>query len=367
MNRRPRLVAATRIAVLCGVLAMMQALPHSQAAPSDELEQLISTARQDINRYWAGQVTNYRPPADVVMVRAPADTDCGRVTEPNAFYCPPTNKIYWERGFFATELRIGDFAPVFILAHEWGHLVQRQLGFTRSADGLMSVQLELQADCLAGTYAADARRRNVVEPGDDDEAALSLRKAGDGFDLPWFDTEAHGSSGQRIDAFTWGFEGRNCTTDPFFAMLRTRGIDPTRVPQTQAPQQGSLDTLLPRQAGRFTLVSVKRVQATGATDAREGVYRASDGAEVNLSVMAYPNQQFAADVREAAIELIKARGFREVRRTDLVSAPGGQTPIGAVIVLQGALEVVVWSNLHVEATAHGPYNVTLELYDALPF
>ena len=158
----------------------------------------------------------------------------------------------------------------------WGHLVQRQLGLLDTASGLLPIQQELQADCLAGWYAHDAAQRKILDPGDDDEAVLSLRRAGDKLDSPWFDAEAHGSSGLRIDVFTYGFEGRTCTTDAFWAFLRQRGVDSSRAPQVPTPGAGCLEQLLPRsigRLGRFEMVDVARVQVGGATDALKARYR----------------------------------------------------------------------------------------------
>src|SRR6185503_20603383 len=81
------------------------------------------------------------------------------------------------------------------------------------ANGL-SVRMELQADCLAGVWANHAQRaRNVVEPGDIDEAlgAASaigddrLQRASRGYAMP--ETFTHGSSAQRRSWFLKGYQG----------------------------------------------------------------------------------------------------------------------------------------------------------------
>ncbi len=358
------------------VVAMLAGLAHrggssAQIAPSllpPNLLSFVDGARRDINAYWTRTLPNYRPPAEVVRFQAPAMTDCGAVQHPNAFYCPATNKIYWDVTMFASQYRLGDFAPVFILAHEWGHLVQRQLGYLDTSAGLLTIQQELQADCLAGSYAFDAAQRKVLDPGDDDEAILSLRRAGDDLDSPWFDQQAHGSAGLRIDAFTYGFEGRACTNDAFWAFLRQRGVDPARAPQSSAPNSGRLETLLPRAAGRFLMLEVKRVQVQGAVDALKARYRSVDGMYLEAAAVAFPSMAVARSAVDAEIkEMIAKAALKEIRRTILVDEKDKTREVGVEIVLQGQLEYVVWSNRHVLGIVEGPFNVSHELYTALPF
>lgn len=372
MTRRWRgrsLACVSGAALIAAVLAA-PGVPSAQTSPRvvpPELFSLIRSARQDINTFWAAQVASYRPPVDVVMVQAPTTTDCGPFETPNAMYCASTHKIYWDVTLFSSQFRLGDFAPVFILAHEWGHLVQRQIGFGRTTDGLMGVQVELQADCLAGTYAANAAARKVMEAGDDDEAILALRRAGDGLDAAWFDSQAHGSSGQRIDAFSYGLAGRNCTSDAFFAFLKDRGIDPARIPQTPAPSQGTLAALLPRQAGPFALANVKRESIQGTTDALAAVYRTRDGIEVTTWLRAYPNAGFARELLDETITLAKERGLVEASRGNIVAANDPKTVISIMVVLRSRREVVMWSNGNTLVLVEGPFDVAQEFARAVKF
>lgn len=353
------------LALLALCLLTTAARLPAQLRPDPALISLIQSARFDINRFWASQVPNYLPPADVVMVQTPAMTDCGPFPKPNARYCGSTNKIYWDLSLLASQYRIGDFAPVFIIAHEWGHLVQGLLGFNRTTRGLMTIQLELQADCLAGTYAADARQRKVLDDGDDDEAALALRRAGDGLDDDWFDKNAHGTPGQRIDAFSYGFEGRSCTAETFFDFLKARGIDPSRAPQQQVPTQGALEGRLPKQAGRFTLTAVTRDHMDGATDYLKATYRSNDGIDIKLAVLAFANAQMANDTLASVVGILNEKGIPEISRTKVTNE--AKVQIGTLVVLRGQVETVVWTNTHMLAKADGPADVTRELSFAMPF
>ncbi|MBL8144717.1 MAG: neutral zinc metallopeptidase [Acidobacteria bacterium] len=371
MTSQRRLGRHMLVAMTMGWMAVVEPPPHAQrplGPASPALLPLIDVARRDIDQYWASRVTGYRPPVDVVMVRAPQATDCGPFQTPNARYCPSTHKIYWDIGLFEEQLAFGDFAPVFILAHEWGHLIQQLIGALDTARGYIGIQVELQADCLAGEYAANARQRGLLERGDDNEATLALQRGGDGLDDPWFDVRAHGTAGQRIDAFAYGFGGRSCTDGRFFEFLKARGIDASRVPQTPAPSAGRLDAALPRTAGRFIMLEVKRVQVQGALDALKARYRTVNGMYLEVAALSYPTvaEARAAVDREVA-EMIARAGLREIRRTLLVDEKDRASAVGVEVVLQGRLEYVVWSNRHLLGIVEGPLNVGLELYSALPF
>lgn len=78
-------------ALLAGIVSG-HASPRAQTLPSapPALLPLVDAARRDLDRYWASRVLSYRPPVDVVMVRAPQRTDCAPFPHPNAEYCRET-------------------------------------------------------------------------------------------------------------------------------------------------------------------------------------------------------------------------------------------------------------------------------------
>src|SRR5207247_6331266 len=110
----------------------------------------------------------YREPK-LVLFSEEVDTGCG--TAPSAvgpFYCPADRTVYLDPTFFQElEQKLGgskgDFSKAYVIAHEVGHHVQNQLGYTAIADrerrkgkheaNQASVRLELQADYLAGVWA----------------------------------------------------------------------------------------------------------------------------------------------------------------------------------------------------------------------
>lgn len=130
------------------------------------------------------------------------------------FYCSNDEKVYIDLAFYRQlrqQLRApGDFAQAYVIVHELGHHVQKQLGLERQVrkaqQGLapaqsnqLSVRMELQADCLAGVWAYQTvQQRRTLEAGDLEEALNAASRIGD-------DTLQRESSGRvRPDSFTHG-------------------------------------------------------------------------------------------------------------------------------------------------------------------
>jgi predicted metalloprotease len=67
-----------------------------------------------------------------------------------------------------------DGAKAYAIAHEMGHHVQRVLGLDKKLEALLTekpvashwaeVQIELQADCLAGVWSRRTTQRHLVDP-----------------------------------------------------------------------------------------------------------------------------------------------------------------------------------------------------------
>ena len=147
------------------------------------------------------------------------------------FYCPTDKNIYLDTQFF-TELTQrfqspGDFAQAYVIAHEVGHHVQDLTGTLDQAHNLQArasetegnaiqVRVELQADCYAGVWAAnakDSQGRSVMEQGDFEEGMRAAEAIGDdtlqrqsqGRVVP--DSFTHGTSAQRMNALRTGYQG----------------------------------------------------------------------------------------------------------------------------------------------------------------
>ncbi len=167
---------------------------------------------EDLDTYWSRTLPNlagveHVTPAEFIRYTSSSDAPvCGGETlEPgNAFYCIPDNYIAWDEAnlllpYFA---QVGDFSVAYVLAHEWGHSIQSQLG----ARARFTIQYELQADCYAGAWAGDADVRGLLEEGDIDEGLVALRSVADLKGTPWTDPQAHGTAQERIGSFAIGFD-----------------------------------------------------------------------------------------------------------------------------------------------------------------
>jgi len=195
----------------------LQAQLVQDATPTDTFPD-ISHAR--INLVWseifAQAGVEYRPPDGINPIPSlPTTTGCGRMTEEDyaeVFYCMLDQEIYYLPDFAAVmERQFGDYAWPHIVSHEWGHNIQFILGIDSSQnpeldDGLYDIELELQADCLAGVYAQEAVARDWLTETDlNDAYQISLFSA-DSPGTPFDDPLAHGTGDQRQQAFTTGLE-----------------------------------------------------------------------------------------------------------------------------------------------------------------
>jgi uncharacterized protein len=146
------------------------------------------------------------------------------------FYCPTDKRIYLDTEFFkelSTRFNApGDFPDAYVLAHEVGHHVQDLMGTLGQAEQLQArssetqgnaiqVKIELQADCYAGVWAANAKTpegQPVMEQGDIEEGMRAAEAIGDdtlqkqeqGTVVP--DSFTHGTSAQRKEALQRGYK-----------------------------------------------------------------------------------------------------------------------------------------------------------------
>lgn len=129
---------------------------------------------------------------------------CGPALPYNASYCSANDAIVWDCNLLQSQLiRFKNFAPVLIIAHEWGHMNQARNNLTFDPTRVRR-QNELHADGQAGIFTAVEDAAGYLEPGDMLSAFASLYDAGDRAG-PWFDPNGHGSCAERLNAFQHGY------------------------------------------------------------------------------------------------------------------------------------------------------------------
>ena len=173
----------------------------------DSISDLVTSAGDSINSFWRTSFSAsgllFHGPATFQGYSTRIRTGCGRAPLDNAFYCGADNSIYYDLHLFNTEVEdYGDYAPVVILAHEWGHVVQRNLEINDAA--YSGAEIELQADCFAGVYTRHAQAIGALDTNDLQEAVAALFSAGD--DLDATNPRHHGDPTERVQAFTNGLE-----------------------------------------------------------------------------------------------------------------------------------------------------------------
>ena len=203
--------------------------PQGSAQPTT-MEQFLTAVTKDVDSYWTKtfkasglpepRVGSKWIPAGQTAASACGDAD-GTLGDSAAAYCPGDDTIYISEKF-ATDIydgaldralpgssrgygkTIGDFSVAYIVAHEYGHEVQDELGlFEQYGQQLPTMAFELQADCYAGTWAKSASDQNRLDDGDAREALDAALAVGD-FDAS--NPGHHGTPEQREAAWNSGFE-----------------------------------------------------------------------------------------------------------------------------------------------------------------
>ncbi|GAC1512928.1 MAG: neutral zinc metallopeptidase [Pseudarthrobacter sp.] len=131
----------------------------------------ITGTVNSLNAFWPAYLKNYGvqyPQPKAVIFSGGTNTGCGAATTAvGPFYCPTDTTAYFDPGFFQELVDRfsssgGPLAQEYVVAHEFGHHVQKLLGNLDRAQQdpqgpqSGSVRTELQADCYAGLWAKHA-------------------------------------------------------------------------------------------------------------------------------------------------------------------------------------------------------------------
>ena len=219
--------------------------PVQENAVERERRDFVSVVLADTEDNWNAifrrSNKQYQEPK-LVLFRDAINSACGFAQSAmGPFYCPADEKVYLDLSFYRDMQNHlgggGDFALGYVLAHEVGHHVQKQLGITDRVSGLergaskkeanrLSVMLELQADCFAGVWGRYTADQGMLENGDLQEALDTAAAIGDdrlqrqsqGRVVP--DSFTHGTSKQRYTWFRRGFDSGNPQQCNTFAEMR---------------------------------------------------------------------------------------------------------------------------------------------------
>ncbi|HEX8842524.1 MAG TPA: neutral zinc metallopeptidase [Sphingomicrobium sp.] len=213
------------------VPSAQQGAPAGQSTLDPNTRHFMLQVLASTEDTWGKLLGGRYEPTTLVAYSEAYQSGCGAAQSAmGPFYCPTDKKIYLDTEFFDELSRRfqapGDFAQAYVIAHEVGHHVQDLTGRLAQAEQLQArasetegnaiqVKIELQADCYAGVWAANAKTpegQPVMEQGDFEEGMRAAEAIGDdtlqretqGRVVP--DSFTHGTSAQRMEALQRGYK-----------------------------------------------------------------------------------------------------------------------------------------------------------------
>ncbi|HEV2786248.1 MAG TPA: neutral zinc metallopeptidase [Solirubrobacteraceae bacterium] len=201
----------------------------------ETIDAFMTRVLRNVDSYWtrtfaAADLPEPQVAFEPVPPGAVRLTACGNLAnDSSAFYCPGDDTIYVAQQFAADLYRgvlrglpgeragfgraAGDFAVAYVLAHEYAHNLQQELGVFDNSVRRSARPYELQADCMAGAWAYSVFEQGLLEPGDLEEATNAALAVGD-FDVG--NAHHHGTPQERRAALLTGYEtGRPARCEQF--------------------------------------------------------------------------------------------------------------------------------------------------------
>ena len=204
------------------VLFVLSSAATASAAPNP-ISPFLDDTLSSVDTYWhQTDAAEGRPAPSVqhawVAPGARVNTGCGDAADDKAaFYCPTDDTIYVGQAF-ASQLydgvvnglpgeragygrAAGAFAVGYVIAHEYGHNVQQELG--ELSGRAFAMPTELNADCLAGTWLAWDYGQGKATTADEQQVLDAAMAVGD---FEYTNPDHHGTPEQRRDAVKTGMD-----------------------------------------------------------------------------------------------------------------------------------------------------------------
>lgn len=200
---------------------------------TETMEDYMTYVIYDVHEFWASLMHQggYSPPFVDYSFPSAADaekhaTECGFPNKADAFFCPIDDQIVvtqemaqqvWDgtlngRDAVSTDLAVNDFSVALLLAHQYAHSLQADLGWLRrepleerKANGPI-VPLEAtenNAYCLAGIWTSSSYHSDQLKTEDMVKAINGLIGSGDD---KLGGTEPQGNAEERTEAFFAGYD-----------------------------------------------------------------------------------------------------------------------------------------------------------------
>jgi uncharacterized protein len=200
-----------------------------------------------VQDFWTDELPRFGKPyrkVKTVLYSGATRSACGTASnQVGPFYCPVDKLVYIDASFFAALTSRfgadnGALAQEYVVAHEYGHAIQDQLGLLGRAQqdpqgqNSGAVRIELMADCLGGVWAKHASQTQdatgttllkTLTPADIESALSAASAVGDdriqrktqGRVTP--ETWTHGSSAERQKWFVTGYQSGDLNQCDTFA------------------------------------------------------------------------------------------------------------------------------------------------------
>ena len=184
--------------------------PDDEELTVEQARELVETASEDLTAFWTDVFAEhdlfYVAPFYVVVEDETEIPCAGGTTHPGAgsFYCPLNQTIYFDMSAELSDASgYGRSSVYYTMGHEAAHDIQMQLGVTLA--GTMSVEMELEADCMAGSYLATLVERDELSEDEFMTLLELVQSFGDPRGVSASDEGAHGLGSQRVSMVLRGY------------------------------------------------------------------------------------------------------------------------------------------------------------------